>query len=138
TATRADAKSALADVAILEEFHAVPGPRVMDALERRLAADDAAGTAAIIREISEAILGNRDNATTLAEATSPVEDQPDLLPSQFGGGKDQRPSFETLFVTQQPRTRWPAMADELRRLRRREDRFIFAPVFVASCEVAVC
>src|SRR6478752_10380863 len=68
TVTRAAVKAALADVVVMEEFHAVPGARVMDMLEQRMAADDAAGAAAMIRQISDAILVNRDTATTLARA----------------------------------------------------------------------
>lgn len=138
-ASRADVKAALADVALLEEFHAFPGSRVMRMLDQRLDADDAAGTAAMVRQISDAILANRDNADTLAQGMAGAGDElPDILPSGMGQGDHRRPSFETLFVTLQPPSRWPAMSEEIRRLRRREDQFIYDTVFVASLEDAVC
>ncbi|KQU50203.1 decarboxylase [Bosea sp. Leaf344] len=138
-ASRADVKAALADVALIEEFHAFPGSRVMRMLDQRLDADDAAGTAAMVRQISDAILANRDNADTLAQGMAGAGDElPDILPSGMGQGDHRRPSFETLFVTLQPPSRWPAMSEEIRRLRRGEDQFIYDTVFVASLEDAVC
>ncbi|MCX6412199.1 MAG: hypothetical protein NTZ81_07610, partial [Actinobacteria bacterium] len=38
----------------------------------------------------------------------------------------------------QPSGRWPALADEMRRLRRKEDQFVYEPVFVGSFEDAFC
>ena len=42
------------------------------------------------------------------------------------------------FVSAQPAARWPALADEVRRLRRPEDEFVYEPVFVGSFEDAFC
>lgn len=139
TASRGDVKAALADVAVLEEFHAFPGSRAMRVLAQHLDADDAHGTAALVRQISDAILTNRDNAETLSQGMAGASDEmPDILPSGMGAGEHRRPSFETLFVTLQPPSRWPAMCEEIRRLRRREDQFVYDPVFVGSFEDAVC
>lgn len=137
-ADRADVRAGLADVALMEEFHAYPGPQAMRVLEQHLASDDAAGAAAIIRQISEAIITSRENADTLTQAGGVSEEMPELLPGGFAAGERGRPSFEALFVTLQPPARWPAMRDEVRRLRRREDEFIYDSVFVASLEDAVC
>ncbi|MEP9375891.1 decarboxylase [Aquabacter sp. CN5-332] len=136
-ADRADVKAALADVALMEEFHAYPGPQAMRVLQQHIASDDATGAAAIIRQISEAIITARENADTLAHAGS-GEEMPELLPGAFAAEERGRPSFETLFVTLQPPARWPAMRDEVRRLRRREDAFVYDSIFVASLEDAVC
>ena len=118
-ASRADVKAALADVALLEEFHAFPGSRVMRLLDQRLDADDAARAAAMVRQISDAILASRDNADTLAQGMAGAGDElPDILPSGMGQGDHRRPSFETLFVTLQPPSRWgcsPAPACPARR-----------------------
>ena len=135
---RGDVKAALTDLAVLESFHAFPGPRVMASLEQLLAADDAAGVAALVRQISEAILTNRESGDTSAQGASSGDETLDLLPSAFGRRDQRRPSFETLFVTLQPPSRWPAMADEIRRLRRFEDQFVYDCVFVGSLEDAVC
>jgi arginine decarboxylase len=138
SATRAEVKAALADLSVLEGFHAFPGPRVMGALEQLIAADDAAGAAALIRQISEAVVTNREIVDTSAQATGSGDEIPDLLPVGLGVREHRRPSFETLFVTLQPRSRWPALAEEMRRLRRPEDQFIYDWVFVGSLEDAVC
>ncbi len=50
----------------------------------------------------------------------------------------RRPYFEVLFVNSQPAARWPALAGEIRRLRRPEDSFIYEPIFIGSFEDALC
>ena len=139
TSNRAAVKAALADLVIMEGFHAVPGAGIMRALDQRIESDDAAGTARAVRRISEAILMNADTANTLERVDEgDGGDAVDFVPSVLGGGERGRPSFETLFVTAQPASRWPALADEMRRLRRKEDQFVYEPVFVGSFEDAFC
>ena len=46
------------------------------------------------------------------------------------------PYFEVLFVTPTPPSRWPAHAQQIRKLRRRQDEFVYEPVFVGSFEDA--
>lgn len=139
SASRADVNAALADVSIIEEFHAVPGSRIMHALAQRIESDDAGGAASMARRISEAILLNNDKAGAVEGGGELADlDSIDLLPSILGRTDRGRPSFETLFVTAQPPSRWPALCDEARRLRRREDEFIYEPVFVGSFEDAFC
>ena len=136
---RSAVKAALGDVLIMEEFHAVPGAKIMRALDQRIEADDAAGTARAVRRISEAILMEADTANTLERVNEGEgEDSVDFVPSVLGRADRGRPSFETLFVTAQPASRWPALADEMRRLRRKEDQFVYEPVFVGSFEDAFC
>ena len=137
-ATRADLKDALADLAVIEEFHAVPGPRIMRLLAERIEGDDARGTLALVRRISEAVLLNRDLAENLEDVRESDAEVAELLPNVFGFGAHRRPSFETLFVTAQPQARWPELCEEVRRFRRREDEFVYEPVFVGSFEDAVC
>ena len=48
-----------------------------------------------------------------------------------------RPYFEVLFVTPTPPSRWAAHAQQIRKLRRPEDEFVYEPVFVGSFEDAV-
>ena len=47
-----------------------------------------------------------------------------------------RPYFEVLFVTPTPPSRWAAHAQQIRKLRRPEDEFVYEPVFVGSFEDA--
>jgi arginine decarboxylase len=138
TADGAQVKAALADIAVIEEFHAVPGPAIMRLLMQRIDSDDAKGSASAIRRISEVILAGKDNANTLEGAQNGEDDVADLLPSMFGMGEHRRPSFETLYVTTQPPSRWPALCEEMRKLRRREDEFVYEAVFVGSFEDAFC
>ena len=62
----------------------------------------------------------------------------DVLPPGLEDGEARRPYCEVLFVSAQPAARWPALADEIRRLRRPEDAFVYEPVFVGSFEDAFC
>jgi hypothetical protein len=48
------------------------------------------------------------------------------------------PYFEVLCVNSQPAARWPALAAELRKLRRPDDDFIYEPIFVGSFGDAFC
>ena len=83
---RAAVKAALADVLIMEEFHAVPGAKIMRALDQRIEADDAAGTARAVRRISEVILVEADTANTL-ERASEGEGQDDHRLRAVGPGR---------------------------------------------------
>ena len=47
-----------------------------------------------------------------------------------------RPYFEVLFVTPTPPSRWAAHAQQIRKLRRPQDEFVYEPVFVGSFEDA--
>ncbi len=134
-ADRARVKASLSEVSIIEEFHALPGPRVMATLLQRIEAGDAAGTSNLIQRISEAIVVRGDMAEALEGGDG---DDVDPRPLLGGHGERGRPSFEVLVATVQPASRWPALADELRRLRRKEDQFVYEPVFVGSFEDAFC
>ena len=136
--SRAKVKELMAELAIIEEFHASPGHAVMRLLQQRIEADDASAAAALARRISEAVVLNKDSATNLEVGGDKDEAWTDLLPDAFGRGDRKRPSFEALFVTNQPESRWPTLCDEVRRLRRPEDEFVYESVFVSSFEDAFC
>ena len=136
---RSDVEAALRGLSILEEFHAHPGLRQMRALNDLIAANDAKGTARLVRRISDAIL-TRSYAHE-AEAGSRDDDadaMPDILPSVFGKAAAHRPYFEALFVSPQPPARWPGLVAEIRRMRRPEDAFVYEPIIVGSFEDAFC
>jgi arginine decarboxylase len=133
-------KDAIADIAIIEEFHASPGPGIMRLLAQYLEAGDADEVAALTRRICEAILFEGGTGS-LSEGAAEGESEhiPLNVPSRSTGANGHgRPYFEALFVTEQPSERWPALSEQLRHLRRREDQFIYEPVFVDSFEDAVC
>ncbi len=56
--TAKDVEKCLADLEILEEFHAYPGLHVMRALRERIATEDARAVSTMVRRISDAILTN--------------------------------------------------------------------------------
>ena len=134
-------EAAVEAVAPVEGFHAYPGPALFAALRDRIAADDAAGALRLARRISNALLtrayrerpGEWDAAEDAGVARST-----DIMPPSAGERRARRPYFEVLFVNSQPAARWPALAAELRRLRRPEDAFVYEPVFVGSFEDAFC
>ena len=137
--TAKDVEKALADLEVLEEFHAYPGLHTMRTLRDRIAGDDARAVSSLVRRISDAILTNSFGRE--AEADDQGKDDeglPDLLPAGLSARAVHRPYFEVLFVSNQPVARWPAIAAEIKRLRRPEDEFVYEPVLVRSAEDAIC
>jgi arginine/lysine/ornithine decarboxylase len=141
TADREAVETAFAELSLQEEFHAFPGSRLMAALRDRLDIDrdSAQPFAALARRISAAVVTG-DYKHDLSEwETDDAADVPaDLLPPTLGQGAPQRPYFEVLVVTPSPIARWPHLVSEMRRLRRREDEFIYEVVPVGSFEDAIC
>jgi arginine decarboxylase len=139
---RGDAKAvqtALGEVAIIERFHAFPGPRTMQSLTKLVESGDASGGAALAHRISEAIVTEDESAEIVEARTNETNERPlSLLPTILSGSQRERPYFETLFVTEQATERWPALIDQLQRLRRSEDQFVYEPVLVGTFEDAVC
>jgi arginine/lysine/ornithine decarboxylase len=130
----------LGQVAVMEEFHAYPGPRLMAALRERAASGDAAGTLALVMRIVQSLQTRsfRQHTADWDVHDEGEADVPDLLPPAFGHTDARRPYFETLIVTGVPATNWQTLAAEWRRLRRPVDSFIYEPVFVGSFEDAFC
>jgi arginine decarboxylase len=140
TGSRAAFESALNDAALLEEFHAYPGPRLMTVLRDRAESDDAAGAAKLAERISSALLTRsfRQHASDWDPHADISREVPDVLPPALGRPEAARPYFEVLIVTGAPIERWTSIAAEWRRLRRPEDEFVYEPVIVGNAEDAVC
>jgi arginine decarboxylase len=136
-ADRASVEAAFGRAAVIEEFHAFPGGRLMAALRDRIQAEDAAGVAAAARRISSAVLDHsyRDQPGAW-DAAQDVSAVPEAQP--VAADARVRPYFEVLIVTSEPPLRWPALGAEVRRVRRPEDAFVYEPVFAASFEDALC
>jgi len=137
---RAAFESQLSQIAVMEEFHAYPGPRLMAALKDRAASNDAAGALALTTRIAHALVTrsfrqHADDWDVLADTDT---EMPDLLPPGFGSTIARRPYFETLIVTGMPATGWSQLGAEWRKLRRPSDSFVHEPVFVGSFEDAFC
>ena len=139
TGERAAVEKELADIALVEEFHAYPGLRLMAKLKERIGSADAKAVSSMVRRIADAVLTNSYAQQSDADPSADADDGfPDVLPSVVSHRVGHRPYFEVLLVTPQPPSRWPAMAAEFRKLRRSEDEFIYEPVIVGSFEDALC
>jgi arginine/lysine/ornithine decarboxylase len=120
-----------------EDFFAFPGPALLKTLEERIAAGDAIGTVAMVQKISAALLthsyrsnvGDWENDEQSTSFTS-------WLPSA-GEAAQYRPYFEVLFVSPARSAVWSELAQELRKLRRPQDKFVYESVFVGNFEDAV-
>jgi arginine decarboxylase len=136
-AMQAECAETLAGLLPLEEFHAYPGQRLLGFLRERLASGDAMGASRLIARVSMAMM-------TRSYRSDPTEWEPDdestgpaaTMPTASGdtGG---RPYFEVLVVTPTPRAKWPTHVQQMRRLRRAQDSFVYEPVIVGSFEDAI-
>ena len=134
-------EAAVAAMAPVEEYHAYPGALLLGTLTECIARNDASGASQLTRRISNALM-TRSYRQRPSEwdvhDESAASEVANVLPPVEGEGSGRRPYFEVLFVNSQPAARWPALAAELRKLRRPQDDFIYEPVFVGSFEDAFC
>jgi arginine decarboxylase len=136
----ASVEDALAEMIPTEEYHAYPGPQLLNSLRDHVAGNDAALTVALARRITRSLLNRsfRQNAGEWESQDDSEEAVSDVLPPALGGENGRRPYFEVLIVTGTPASRWSALRAEWRRLRRPLDPFVYEPVFVGSFEDAFC
>src|SRR5215210_3831421 len=138
---RAELDTAITAMEAVEGYYAYPGPTLFAALRERIAANDAASAARLARRVSNALLTRSYRAHPSEwdlHSERAADEVADVLPPGLEDGETRRPYCEVLFVSAQPAARWPALADEIRRLRRPEDAFVYEPVFVGSFEDAFC
>ena len=136
---RAAVEAALGDLRPAESFFGYPGPRLLRAIEDQIAQGDAGDVGRLVQRINAALMSDSyradasdwDTADDSAEAPGAVR-----LPPRLDTGETRRPYFELLIVSPAPPARWPAVAQDLRRLRRPEDQFIYEAVVVGSFEDA--
>jgi arginine decarboxylase len=120
-----------------EQYQAFPGPRLMNTLKERVGEEDHAGFARLVRRIASALLSRSYRGDS---AEWDAEEEP------TGGARTMptaardtraRPYFETLFVTPTPPSRWAGQIEQVRRLRRAQDEFVYEPVMVGTFEDAL-
>jgi arginine decarboxylase len=123
----------------LEDFFAYPGQSLLKSLEERIASNDAAGTARVVQSISTALV-TYSYRSSVADWES-AEQTPVSLGERVPGIGEEpaahRPYFEVLVVSPARPTAWQELAQDLRRLRRPQDKFVYESVFVGSFEDAV-
>ena len=134
----ADAQQLLAQLEVLENYYAYPGPQLMQRLRERLNAGDCAGFAELARRVARAVLGGtyrRDNgAWDLAEEDS--ADARSRAPSYARDDRTERPYFEVLVVGTAAPADQERIRREMRQLRRAEDPFVYELAFAPSFEDA--
>src|SRR6201997_2190070 len=122
-----------------EDFFAYPGHALLRALQERIDSGDATGTVRLAQSISAALL-THSYRTNLSDWESEEQSSINFGERIAGTGEEaapHRPYFEVLFVSPARPSSWPELAEELRKLRRPQDRFVYEPVFVGSFEDAV-
>ncbi len=120
-----------------EDFFAYPGPVLLRTLDERIASGDATGTARLVQSISAALL-THSFRTNLADWEN--DEAPISLAERVPGaeeGASYRPYFEALFVSPARPAMFQELAQDLRKLRRPQDKFVYEPVFVSSFEDAI-
>src|ERR1700757_1827425 len=120
-----------------EDFFAFPGPALMKTVQERIAAGDPIGTVGMVQKISAALL-THSYRTDVSEWDNNEESMSftDRLPGA-GGASKYRPYFEVLVVSPARPSAWSELGQELRRLRRPEDKFIYESVFAGNFEDAI-
>jgi arginine decarboxylase len=122
-----------------EDFFAYPGQALLTLLEERIASSDAVGTARLVQSISRAVV-THSYRSNIADWESEEQSPLNLGEQVPGNGEEpaaHRPYFEVLVVNPARKATWQELAQDLRRLRRPQDKFVYEPVFVGSFEDAV-
>ena len=122
-----------------EDFYAYPGPQLLTLLTDRVSSGDAVDTARLARTISTAIV-THSYRSSVGEWEKEEEGGPSLsdrLPLGSEAKGTHRPYFEVLIVSSARQPAWKDLAQELRRLRRPQDKFVYESVFVGNFEDAV-
>ena len=122
-----------------EHFFAYPGLALARTLNERIASGDATGGARLVQSISTALL-THSYRSNLADWESDEQSSIGLADRVPGAGEEtspHRPYFEALVVSPARSATWSELGQELRKLRRPQDKFIYEPVFAGSFEDAV-
>jgi len=136
-ALKADCARQVEQIKPFESLQAFPGLRLLHALEERVASGDAHGALRLVQRVSSALMSRnyRNEAGDWEndeEGTGPDRTMPTAQRESA-----TRPYFETLFVTPTPHTRWNAQIQQIRKLRRPQDDFVYEPVMVGTFEDAL-
>jgi arginine decarboxylase len=134
----ANVATAFQDLRQWEDFFAYPGPALLKALEERIASRDVAGTSRLARSISAAQLTHsyRTNVDDWESDEGPTG-LGDRVPRGSEDGAQYRPYFEVLFVSPARPATFLELTQDLRKLRRPQDKFVYESVFVGNFEDAI-
>ena len=135
----AEAATLVSEIAPLEDFWAYPGLRLMNVLREHLVSGDGSAIARLAGEINAALgSGAYRHDPAAWEPSVQAEISPaDFMPPALAPGEKHRPYFEVLSVTPVDPARWERGRQDMRKLRRPEDPFIYELVQVGSFEDAL-
>ena len=93
--------AAFADIAIIEQFHAYPGPALLATLAEHINADDATAAANLARRLTRTVITKSHRTNPGDWSVHDDEDAVtfDVLPPGMSRSEIQRPYFEVLIVT---------------------------------------
>ena len=134
-----DAGSLLARLEPLENFWAFPGPSRVRKLRERLERGDATGFADGVKRLSRAVLGGTyrlDDSLWADTAGGEAADAKTRAPAYARDGNRDRLYFEVLVVGSGSPADQERVRDEMRKLRRPDDPFVYELVFAPSFEDA--
>jgi arginine decarboxylase len=137
---RAAVLASLTELKKWEDFFAYPGASLLAVLEDRIKAGDVVGTLRLTQMISASLL-THSYRTNSGEWNAEEEVVKGNVTSRIPGNEDDsaphRPFFEVLIASPARPNLWTKLANEFRKLRRPDDRFIYETVFVGNFEDAV-
>jgi len=135
----AGAKDLLAELEVLENYYAYPGPLLMQKLKDTLGDGDWTGFAELARRVARAVLGGtyrHDHGAWDITADDEAAEMRSRAPSYARDDRAQRPYFEVLVVASGPPADQERVRREMRQLRRAEDPFVYELAFAPSFEDA--
>lgn len=136
---RSIASDLLGQMETLESFYAYPGPKLMATVRERLSEGDSGGLVRLVQRISGALLSRsyREDPAAADSAEDPDAGSPSASAQSRNGSGAHKPYFEVLFVANTSPASWAEVRNNIRRLRRPQDEFVYEPVMVGSFEDAV-
>lgn len=135
----AAASAAFSELLHWESFFAYPGENLLKSVADRIGSGDATGTSRLARSISIALLTHsyRNNPSDWEGDEPSSVNLGERITSTTDDAVSYRPYFEVLVVNALRPSTWSEMAQDLRKLRRPQDRFVYEPVFVGNFEDAI-
>src|SRR5213595_979827 len=134
----AEAARLLREIVALEHYWAYPGPRLMAAVGEAVEERNAGVFARLLQKISSALVtGSYRHEGAAWDPLQDGEAGPELLVPDAQQGDGHKPYFEVLVVTPTDPSLWERGRNDLKRLRRPEDPFVYEVVQVATFEDAV-
>jgi arginine decarboxylase len=125
------------DIRPFESFQAFPGLRLLESLHERVASGDCHGTLRLVQRVSSALMSRGYRSEGVEWDEDEESSGPERTMPTVRREAATRPYFEALFVTPTPHTRWNTLVQQIRKLRRPQDAFVYEPVVVGTFEDAL-